>query len=234
METTKTEEWSPDRDGWLLLIYRVPPEPSSNRVWVWRELKRVGTLYLQNCACLVPNHPDLEQSFLAIRDRIDTLGGTSYLVKIPRLSERDGKAILAEFRALVSLQYEERRLSRNARRNSPKRSSSRDSAATTHSLKLKRSRETWTRSTIGSPLSKRGTGLMHPGGNRLLMRSSIAQSSWMRSMRMFTPEPLSTSAVLTHSSRLTSFRHLIARPPVMTSRCDCGRTTSRRTPTRRP
>lgn len=32
---------------WLLLVYRVPPEPSASRVGVWRDLKRIGALYLE-------------------------------------------------------------------------------------------------------------------------------------------------------------------------------------------
>jgi hypothetical protein len=111
------EEWlkKPDVDkdpnaedeGWLLLIYRVASEPSSNRVWVWRELKRIGALYLQNCICIVPDRPDLREAILAVRDRIDTMEGSSNFIEIPRLSDRDRQSVISEFRALVALQYEE-------------------------------------------------------------------------------------------------------------------------------
>ena len=36
--------------GWLLLVYRVPPEPSRLRAAVWRRLKSLGAIYLQNSA----------------------------------------------------------------------------------------------------------------------------------------------------------------------------------------
>ena len=30
---------------WLFLAYKVPSEPSSNRIGIWRELKRLGAYY---------------------------------------------------------------------------------------------------------------------------------------------------------------------------------------------
>ncbi len=50
---------------WLLLVYRVPSEPSNNRVSVWRELKRLGALYLQQCVCIVPALPICEEGVAA-------------------------------------------------------------------------------------------------------------------------------------------------------------------------
>jgi hypothetical protein len=38
--------------GWLLLIYRVPSEPSRLRAAVWRRIKSLGAIYLQNCTVL--------------------------------------------------------------------------------------------------------------------------------------------------------------------------------------
>ena len=42
---------------WVLLVYRVPTEPASRRVAVWRDLKRIGALYLQQCVCILPDAP---------------------------------------------------------------------------------------------------------------------------------------------------------------------------------
>lgn len=39
---------------WLLLIYRVPTEPSSARTAIWRETRRLGALSLQHAVCLLP------------------------------------------------------------------------------------------------------------------------------------------------------------------------------------
>ena len=42
------------RHSYLLLIYQVPTQPSAARVAVWRELKRLGALYLQQSVCVMP------------------------------------------------------------------------------------------------------------------------------------------------------------------------------------
>jgi hypothetical protein len=40
------DEESKTGTGWLILIYRIPREPSRPRVAAWRELKTLGALYL--------------------------------------------------------------------------------------------------------------------------------------------------------------------------------------------
>ncbi len=38
----------PKGTGWLVLVYRVPSEPTRLRATVWRRLKGLGAVYLQN------------------------------------------------------------------------------------------------------------------------------------------------------------------------------------------
>jgi hypothetical protein len=40
---------------WLLLIYKVPNEPSARRVYVWRKLKGLGAILLQDSAWVLPS-----------------------------------------------------------------------------------------------------------------------------------------------------------------------------------
>ena len=42
---------------WLVITYRLPPEPSRHRVAVWRELRRVGAVALQQATWAVPDRP---------------------------------------------------------------------------------------------------------------------------------------------------------------------------------
>jgi hypothetical protein len=39
---------------WLLFIYKVPNEPSAKRVYVWRKLKGMGAILLQDSAWVLP------------------------------------------------------------------------------------------------------------------------------------------------------------------------------------
>jgi hypothetical protein len=40
-----------------LLIYSVPAEPSRKRAYVWREVKKLGAIYLRDGVCIQPEQP---------------------------------------------------------------------------------------------------------------------------------------------------------------------------------
>lgn len=41
-------------ESWLLLIYKVPPTPTSARVYVWRKLKQMGALLMHDSVWVLP------------------------------------------------------------------------------------------------------------------------------------------------------------------------------------
>jgi DNA-binding transcriptional regulator PaaX len=43
---------------WLMLIYRVPSEPSRLRTAVWRRLKALGAVYVANSVAVLPESPE--------------------------------------------------------------------------------------------------------------------------------------------------------------------------------
>ena len=47
-----------DNITWLLLTYKVPAEPSARRIAIWRKLKGMGAIYLQNGVCVLPKADD--------------------------------------------------------------------------------------------------------------------------------------------------------------------------------
>jgi ChrB-like protein len=57
---------------WLILIYRLPREPSRPRVAAWRKLKALGALYLQDGVAALPEdavtHEQLEWLQVQIRE----------------------------------------------------------------------------------------------------------------------------------------------------------------------
>ena len=66
--------------GWLLLIYRVPPEPTRLRSTVWRRIKSLGAIYLQNSVAALPNTPVAERSLRKLRREILDMSGTAMLL----------------------------------------------------------------------------------------------------------------------------------------------------------
>src|ERR1700688_4930652 len=66
--------------GWLLLIYRVPPEPTRLRSTVWRRIKSLGAIYLQNSAAALPANAVTERALRKLRREIIEMSGTAILL----------------------------------------------------------------------------------------------------------------------------------------------------------
>jgi hypothetical protein len=93
--------------GWTLLVYRVPTEPASRRVTVWRQLKRMGALYIQQCVCLLPARAELEAELNRRAAGIRELGGDYTLFDIPQLRPGDEERVTGLFRELRNKEYDE-------------------------------------------------------------------------------------------------------------------------------
>ena len=66
----------------LLLVYRMPATPTAGRVAVWRNLKKIGAVYLQDSACVIPDIAALRRELSPILDRIDAGGGRYHLLPL--------------------------------------------------------------------------------------------------------------------------------------------------------
>ena len=93
--------------SWRVLIYRVPTEPASKRVGVWRDLRRLGGLYLQQCVCIFPSLPAVTQEVNKVAAKIPTLGGETFVLDVPKLQPEDEERIIAAFREQRTNEYAE-------------------------------------------------------------------------------------------------------------------------------
>jgi hypothetical protein len=88
-----------------LLIYRVPSEPTRLRATVWRRLKGLGAIYLQNSAAALPAGPAAERALRKLRHEILEMSGTAVLMACSALAgEQD---VLNAFQAARDDEYEE-------------------------------------------------------------------------------------------------------------------------------
>jgi hypothetical protein len=92
-------------DGWLLLVYRVPPEPTRLRSAVWRRLKSLGAIYLQNSAAALPVSVGAERALRKLRSEILDMGGTAALLSCTVLA--GAAEVHAAFQAARDDEYAE-------------------------------------------------------------------------------------------------------------------------------
>jgi hypothetical protein len=91
--------------GWLLLVYRVPSEPSRLRSAVWRRLKSLGAIYLQNSAAALPASVGGERALRKLRSEILAMHGTAVLLSCTVLA--GVQDVLSAFQAARDDEYEE-------------------------------------------------------------------------------------------------------------------------------
>src|SRR6478609_8439493 len=87
---------------WVLLTYRLPAEPSRHRVAVWRELRRVGAVSLQQAAWAVPARPDFVDAVGRAVELIERADGDVLVFD----ADPRGDAMAARLEALFTAERE--------------------------------------------------------------------------------------------------------------------------------
>jgi len=92
---------------WLLLTYKVPPEPAARRVALWRKLKGMGGVYLQNGVCLLPKADDHVRRLKMLENDIASMGGESVILETIALDKSQEDKVLVRFKADRDEEYVE-------------------------------------------------------------------------------------------------------------------------------
>ena len=92
---------------WLLLTYKVPPEPATKRVALWRRLKGIGAIYLQNGVCLLPKTDDHVRRLKMLENDVSKMGGESVILETVALDRAQEDKVVARFKADRDDQYRE-------------------------------------------------------------------------------------------------------------------------------
>lgn len=92
---------------WLLLIYKVPSEPTSRRVSLWRRLKGLGAVYPQNGVCLLPSTDDNLRRLKMIENEIAEMQGECILLRTHGLDAAQHGKVIDRFKADRDDEYRE-------------------------------------------------------------------------------------------------------------------------------
>lgn len=93
--------------GWLLFIYRVPQDPPGRRTYVWRQLRGLGALYLQQASAILPSQPDLREALGLLAARVKEYGGEVSLLETRSPHAEWEQELVARFNAARDEEYAE-------------------------------------------------------------------------------------------------------------------------------
>jgi len=92
---------------WMLLVYKVPREPTANRASVWRKLKRLGALLLHDAVWVLPATPWTREQFQWLAVEILELGGEVQLWESCLVSPSQEDSLREQFQTRVDTIYQE-------------------------------------------------------------------------------------------------------------------------------
>jgi hypothetical protein len=91
----------------LLLVYRMPTKPTAGRVAVWRNLKKIGAVYLQDSVCMIPDTIALRRELAPVLERIDLGGGRYHMLPLRKLPAEEREKLVALFIEQSAQHYRE-------------------------------------------------------------------------------------------------------------------------------
>ena len=91
---------------WLLLLFKMPSEPSAVRVAAWRKLKRLGAILLNDATWILPMTPWTREQFQWLAAEIREHSGEA-MVWEARLADQEDQSLADQFLAQVDASYRE-------------------------------------------------------------------------------------------------------------------------------
>jgi hypothetical protein len=89
---------------WLMLLYKVPSNPTARRVYVWRKLKRLGALLLHDAAWVLPATARTREQLQWLAAEIEEMGGEAHLWEAT-LAYGEKQSLIRQFLEQVESAY---------------------------------------------------------------------------------------------------------------------------------
>jgi hypothetical protein len=94
-----------ERLRWVFLAYRLPREPSTPRITVWRKLRRLGVVQVVDGLVALPLDARTREQLEWIADEVVDAGGDSSLWIAEAVSARIERDLAAQMAAIVAAEY---------------------------------------------------------------------------------------------------------------------------------
>jgi hypothetical protein len=96
-----------ERGAWFLVSASSAGARDSLRVVIWRKLRSLGALYLQQSVCVLPARPEVERELRRLVDRVHANGGTARALRITFDDAEEEAQLVAELQAARDDEYGE-------------------------------------------------------------------------------------------------------------------------------
>ena len=100
--------------SWLLLLFSLPTNRNTERVAVWRRLKKMGAVQIKTSTYLLPDEPAQYEQFQWLAQQIRDYGGDSTLVRAQEIEGLTKEKVIAMFNDARGKDYGELRKSLQA------------------------------------------------------------------------------------------------------------------------
>jgi len=91
--------------SWLLLLFSLPTKRKTERVAVWRRLKKMGAVQLKTSTYLLPDEPAQYEQFQWLAQQIRDYGGDSTLVRAQEIEGLTRDAVVSLFNTAREAEY---------------------------------------------------------------------------------------------------------------------------------
>lgn len=106
-DVTVVANESTDAVGWVVLIYRVPREPSTPRIAIWRKLRGLGVAQLGDGAVALPEDARTREHLEWVADQVIEADGTALLLRAQTLARKDERALAQAMAQARAKEYRE-------------------------------------------------------------------------------------------------------------------------------
>jgi len=91
--------------AWLLLLVRLPATHSTERVAIWRKLKKSGAIQIQTSTYILPDDPPRYETFQWLTQQIRDAGGHATLVRAREIDGFSNDKLIELFNAARAKEY---------------------------------------------------------------------------------------------------------------------------------